>query len=267
MKKIRIFAIVAALLTAVAVYLFLLNINKPNEVKMASVIIASEDIGANTIITSDMVTTAEYPAEAVLAGTARNIGDVVGKTCDGDIIEGEALLTSKLVEPGEDYDTLAYAIEEGQRAFTLAVDDVSGIAGLLRPQDYVDVLLTISIDSVVYPEEDAASQEDANTVDGTGTAEDTNTDVTTEPAGVTVNQTYSVQLLQNIKVLAVGEIINKSELDGGAGYSTVTLSVTPEQAVQLNLAVNTGRIRLILRSPLDSETTEIENAVVDDLLE
>jgi Flp pilus assembly protein CpaB len=135
-------------------------------------------------------------------------------------------------------------------------------------------LLTISLDVVVYPEEDTDAGLGIDNEDDANTEEDTNTEGNTgteegaiEPTGVAVNQTYSVQLLENIKILAVGEVLNKGDLDNSGGYSTVTLSVTPEQAAQLNLAVNTGRIRLILRSPLDSETIEVENIGVDDLLE
>lgn len=255
MKKVRILAIVAAVVTAVLVYLFLVNINKPTEVSTTPVVIAKHAIGEDIVITKDMLTVAELPSEAVHADAAHDISEVINKTSSGGIVENEQVITSKLIEPGVSYDSLAYAIEEGQRAITVAVDEVTGVAGLLKPQDYVDVLFTITVDKIAaeQPKDEQEEQPDEQSAD--------------EKISLVLRETYSTHLMQNIKVLAVGDILEEHDTDDGISYTTVTLSVSPEQAVKLNLAEASGEIRLILRSPLNSEISETEILTVDDLLE
>ncbi len=255
MKKIRIIAILAAILTAVLVYVFFANINKPNEVEMTSVVTAKVDISKDMVISKDMLTVVELPSEAVNSFAAHNINEVVGKVVNGPVVKDEQIITTKLVEPGESVASLAYAIDEGQRAFTVAVNEVSGVAGLLQPQDYVDVLMIITIDNIV----ETQNTEGVQNVEGVQTAEETESSV--------VSRTYSTELFQNIKILAVGKRLDTKLPDEETEYSTVTLSVTPEQAVKLNLAVASGEIRLILRSPLSSEITDCDILTVEDLLE
>lgn len=239
MKKVRIFAIIAAILTAVSVYMFLTKINKPNEVAMTSVIVAKNTINSNTEITKDMLAKVEFPSQAVHINAAQNAEEILGKVSNGQIVENEQIIKTKLTEPGESLDNLAYAIEDGQRAFTLAVDEVSGVEGLLQPGNYVDILLILTIDA---PSENKLSNE--------------------------VNRrTYSTELMQNIKLLAVGQDLNERDLSSdNTTYRTVTVSVSPEQAVKLNLAANSGKIRLTLRSPMESKTIKTENIYVEELI-
>jgi len=260
MRKIRIVAIFAAIITAVLVYFFLANINKPNEVQTAAVVTAKYNIAENIIISQDMLEVIELPAEAVHTSAARSISEVVGKVSNGMIVENEQVIVTKLVEPGESFDSLAYAIEEGQRAFTVAVDEVSGVAGLLQPQNNVDILLTITVEKIA---ETDPEEEMENPIIG----EDTLLEQTTiVEENIIIRETYSAELLQNIKILAVGLQLNQNVPEEETGYKTVTLSVTPEQAVRLNLAIATGQVRLILRSPLNDEIIEMEIITVDDLI-
>lgn len=53
-------------------------------------------------------------------------------------------------------------------------------------------------------------------------------------------------LLENIQVLAVGNIFNPTKVPEGFSYTTVTLQVTSEQAVELIRA--NGKIRLLLNA-------------------
>ncbi|MBT3319637.1 MAG: Flp pilus assembly protein CpaB [Clostridia bacterium] len=260
MRKIRIIAIFAAIITAVLVYFFLSNINKPNEVQTASVVTAKYNIAENIIISQDMLEVVELPSEAVHSSAAQSISEVVGKVSNGMIVENEQIIVTKLVEPGESFDSLAYAIEEGQRAFTVAVDEVSGVAGLLQPQNSVDILLTITVEKIAETDPD---EEVEDPIIG----EDTLLEETTiVEENIIIRETYSAELFQNIKILAVGLQLNQNVPEEETGYKTVTLSVTPEQAVRLNLAIATGQVRLILRSPLNDEVIEMDIITIDDLI-
>jgi pilus assembly protein CpaB len=52
----------------------------------------------------------------------------------------EAVLKSKITSPGQ-AGTLSSLLQEGKRAVTVRVDDVKGVAGFIRPNDRVDVVL------------------------------------------------------------------------------------------------------------------------------
>lgn len=251
MKKVRILAIVAAVVTAVLVYIFLSDINETIEVDTTSVVVAKHSITEDIVITEDMLTVAVLPSEAVHADAAHSINEVLNKTSSGEIVKNEQIITTKLIEPGVSYDSLAYAIEDGQRAITVRVDEVSGVAGLLKPQDFVDVLFTITVDMI--PEQ--SSRQSGGELDDQSVEDN-----------VVIRETYSLELMQNIKVLAVGDTLEEHGAQEDVAYTTVTLSVTPEQAVKLNLAEASGEIRLILRSPLNTEISETNLMTVDDLL-
>ena len=62
-------------------------------------------------------------------------------------------------------------------------------------------------------------------------------------------------LLQNIQVLSAGENLQKDSEGKPHPVQVVNLLVTPEQAEKLTLASSQTRIQLVLRNPLDTQTT------------
>ncbi|HET9710510.1 MAG TPA: RcpC/CpaB family pilus assembly protein, partial [Pyrinomonadaceae bacterium] len=63
--------------------------------------------------------------------------------------------------------------------------------------------------------------------------------------------------LQNIKVLASGQNIDKPEDEREAkSVKAVTLQVTPEQAEKLALAATEGKLQLVMRSQIDQGNEE-----------
>ena len=110
----------------------------------------------------------------------------------------------------------------GMRAVTILTQNVSsGVAGFIRPGDKVDVHLTVT---------SMASRD--------------------FPGGAS-----STLLLQNVKVLAVNQQVDlKTENKVDANLlRSVTLLVTPEQAVKLTLGQNKGTLHLALRNPEDRD--------------
>ena len=113
----------------------------------------------------------------------------------------------------------------GMRAVTILTQNVSsGVAGFIRPGDKVDVHLTVT---------SMASRD--------------------FPGGAS-----STLLLQNVKVLAVNQQVDlKTENKVDANLlRSVTLLVTPEQAVKLTLGQNKGTLHLALRNPEDRDPGE-----------
>jgi pilus assembly protein CpaB len=105
---------------------------------------------------------------------------------------------------------------------TVKVDDAAGISGFIQPGTMVDVVVTID------PAEAASRQDPVSKI-----------------------------VLQNIKVLANGQNIDKPENEREANsVKAVTLQVTPEQAEKLALASAEGKLQLVMRNQIDQGDEE-----------
>ena len=239
MKKVKILAVVSAVATALLLYLFLGSLGRPTATATMSVIVAASDIPANTPITNEMIKTAELPAASVVTGALTDRTKVVGKIASAEIFVGEQLLEAKLVSMGESGNkTLAYAIEPGMRAITIPVDETSGLAYMITPGNMVDI-----IGEFVSTE-------------------------TSDDGSTSSKKSYTTMVLENIAVLAVDNVFSedgKADSDAPA-YTTLTLQVTPKQAMVLSAAQFEGQIRVILRSPVDNQETNQESLSLDDVM-
>ena len=256
MRKIVIFALIAALCAGALLYFYLGNLEAQKEVKVEydSIVVAAVDIPAFTPITSDMVTFRQVPLGYAHPLAARTIEEVVGLVTESEIIAGEEMLPSKLKQFGETDSGLSYVVPEGMRAVTVAVDEVSGVAGFLQRGDYVDV---ISYTSTSY-EMPTADQVQ------TGTTE------TTDPAQNAVSQSTTVIAAQNILVAAIGRSLSSStsstEDQSAIGYNSVTLILSPEDAMRVIQGSRSGSLILILRASGDHDTNTEDPVINDSLL-
>ena len=256
MRKIVIFALIAALCAGALLYFYLGNLEAQKEVKVEydSIVVAAVDIPAFTPITGDMVTFRQVPMGYAHPLAARTKEEVVGLVTESEIIAGEEMLPSKLKQFGETDSGLSYVVPEGMRAVTVAVDEVSGVAGFLQRGDYVDV---ISYTSTSY-EMPTADQVQ------TGTTE------TTDPAQNAVSQSTTVIAAQNILVAAIGRSLSSStgstEDQSAIGYNSVTLILSPEDAMRVIQGSRSGSLILILRASGDHDTNTEDPVINDSLL-
>ena len=239
MKKVRILAIVSAAVTALLLFVFLSSLNRPTDTDKMTVYIAASDISADTPIIAAMIKSAEIPAEAVVSGSVTNQSEIIGKVSNVEIFAGEQILGEKLVSTGgSGNETLAYAIKPGMRAISIAVDETSGLAYMIAPLDHVDII------------GEFLSTVSNETADGSAKVSNT------------------VMILENINVLAVDNVLSK---DGKINsdspvYTTLTLEVTPAQAMELSEAQFEGQLRAILRSPVDTDETKQPSITLDDVM-
>jgi pilus assembly protein CpaB len=69
-----------------------------------------------------------------------NSSQVLGLATNGDVVEGQQILMADLVTPG-----LTNLLTNGKRAAALPVDRVSALGGLIRPDDYVDIVYSVRV--------------------------------------------------------------------------------------------------------------------------
>lgn len=138
-----------------------------------------------------------------------------------EVLNGERRVALRSIAPGElilkdrisgfgGRATLSQIIDDGMRAVTLRVNDVSGAGGFILPGDRVDVLATIQ------PTDDRI---------------DTLTDI----------------LLENVRVLAIDQLADDSQ-EGAIIAKAATLEVAPEDSQRIALAATIGSLSLSLRN-------------------
>lgn len=242
MKKVKILALISAIIAAVLIYNFLNTLNKPANVEATKVvvIIASVNISPNAIITQDMLKMKELPLESVHVDAIKDINAALGRISSSEIIAGEQILSSKLIsaEGGSGNGTLAYDIKKGTRAITISVGNLSGLVGMIKPKNTVDIIAQ-------FQKTEKQTGGEDKTID------------------------YTTMIAENITVLAVDNVLSqegKTPNEEGVAYTSITLQVTPMQAMELSMSEFKGQLRLILRSPLDNSITKLPSITFEDVI-
>ncbi|MGL5207391.1 MAG: Flp pilus assembly protein CpaB, partial [Acidaminococcaceae bacterium] len=157
---------------------------------------------------------------------------VVGSITRETVIAGEQITVRRLVVAGKSAGFTGI-IPKDKRAMTVAVTEETGVAGFPKPGDYVDVVVTFDQQELGEP--------------------------------------VSQIILQNLQVLATNHEIEGGETAGPSSSktsnsptsktNTVTLAVNPQEATQLALSDEKGKVRLALRPFLSFESVVATTAV------
>ncbi len=209
------------------------------KVTMGVVLVAKKEIPAQTPITAEDLAFKQVPVEYIQPGAVTSLEQVMGQIASGPIGAEEQILSTKLLPPGNIGKTLSEITPEGKRAVTVAVDNLSSIAGLLKPGDYVDILALIALPKKAAPQ--AKEESDPRLV----------------------------SLFQGVQVLAMGNELAASRYkakENAAAAQTVTFALTPQEAALLSFVQEHGKIKLALRSSQDTKVESVAPADWDTLL-
>ena len=132
--------------------------------------------------------------------------------------KGEAVLTTKVTEPGEDAG-VGSRLAAGMRAFALRVDVATGVSGFVRPGDRVDVYWTGS-----------------------------------PPGGEGGEITKLIDA--NVRIIAIDQTAD-GDRNSPLVARTVTVEATPQQVAALAQAQATGRLQLSLVGADDETVPEV----------
>lgn len=222
------------LLVTVAVYKYL-PVPEPQAAPMetVTVVVAKRPIPARTLLTSEDVALKEFPRDFLPKGAVTDAADAVGKMTVAPLAEDEVILKGHLAGPDVKLQ-LSFHIPKGYRAMTFGVSETTGVAGFVEPGDRVDILWTVSGDNQYIPDPKPRSQ----------------------------------ILVENALVLAVGQDPAVRTKDGRGqmeGYTSLTLALTPDEALRVSLAAEEGTLRFVLRSAGDEEKAGRKVNTVGDL--
>jgi pilus assembly protein CpaB len=195
------------------------------------VAVASVPIAYGTELTPDKVRFVDYPKSSIPPGSFTTGAQLIppGQRRFALLEMGinEPILATKISAPGAGA-SIAALLPDGMRAATVRIDDVSGVAGFVQPNDSVDVLITRQVQGAA-----GASQV---------------TDV----------------LLQNVRVLAIDQQSKNPDGTPKLGR-TATFAVAPIDAQKLALASQAGSLSLVLRKPGEANNPVVETVSMSDL--
>ncbi len=185
------------------------------QVKQVQVVVTTTNIPQGTEVTASMLTTKPFPAEFVPDQAVSSVQDAVGRYSASNIVSGQ-IVTAPLLSTTKQAGQMSYSIPKGMVAYPLPATDLLTAGGAIQPGDHVNVLVTFNVKMVTRLSSDSGTDQD--------------------------EQPSTQQTLQNIQVL---DVLGKSSSDsststGSSGGTAVVLLVTPQQAVTLKLAKDSG---------------------------
>jgi len=215
-----VFAFVVASVASLMLYRLL---NRPQTTRaaaaMTQIVLAAHDLELGQVLKEQDVQLADWPGP-VPAGATTHPQDLVGRGVITSIYAHEPVIDSRLAAKGAG-GGLAAMIPPGMRAVAVRVNEVVGVAGFVVPGMRVDVLISGN-----------------------------------RPGGDGNLGTLTRTLLQNLEVLSAGQDFKKDAEGKPIAVQVVNMLVTPEQAEMLSLATSQTTVQLVLRNPLDRETTK-----------
>lgn len=237
-------SLVLGLLAAFLVFVYVRGLERQlyEEVDMQNVVVAREQIAAGTAIDERVLRRMAVPRKYRQPNTFPALEDVAGRVAVVPIPAGAQVSGSMLADAGAE--ALSFEVPRGRRAVAITVTDDTGVGGLIRPGNFVDIVGTFEFGRPV------------GTQNGRVMYADERTEVRT--------------LMQNVFVVAVNKELRRerlaSETSGSGGAEapgrertlrTVTLLVDPSRVQELILAQEVGDLTLSLRSSLDDTSVDL----------
>ncbi len=208
------------------------------EQNTVQVYVAAANIPFATQINNTQIKLIAWPKDNVPAEAyteediKKDPNSIIGKVAQRDFFTDEIFLKSQIKDHLSG-STLSALIKEGNRAISVRVDDVVGVAGFILPNNNADILVTGTSNKVV--------------------CQSTGRGYKIVPFA-TGGQSETYTLLPNIKILAIDQTASTDQ-DKPAVVRALTLEVTPKEAECLVQAMRTGALQFTLRNPTDTDAT------------
>ena len=121
---------------------------------VGTIVIAAKPLGFGVAVTVDNIAEIPWAAKALPEGAFATKDDLLKdgrRVVLAPLASNEPVLRSKVTGPGQRA-SLSSLLQDGNRAVTVRVDDVRGVAGFILPGDFVDVVLIKTDDERVRRE-------------------------------------------------------------------------------------------------------------------
>jgi Flp pilus assembly protein CpaB len=254
------------------------------KVETQDVVVPMGPINEGTTLTRNDVTVVKWPAAFIPQGNVFSDPELlVGRVARQDLFPGEPIFKQK-VTGSDTHGGLTAIIPPGMRAVTIAVTEIKGVAGFVKPGDRVDILTTFELDkngegsasrktrtvlqdvlvlaSAQTMVDDSKYSIDTPTGVSKGTATGTGgagKDKDDKDSDLPAASSDDQKALEKDKAKADAEKTARL-------VSSITLALTPEQTETLALAEESGTIRLSLRADEDHSIAKLSGANTDEIM-
>ncbi len=193
------------------------------------IVVASRDLPWGTPLTQKMVRVVNYPSEHLPEGRFTEIESLAGRVVLTHLRRNEPVLESKLAPLDIKTGGVVGVLHPGMRAMAVRVNEVVGVSGFLKPGDRVDIMATLQNGKK--------------------------------------DEKITKTVLENTLILATGtQMERKGPGEEPKAVKVITFEVSLEEAEKLALASTEGKLRLALRSPLNTEVELTHGATSKHLL-
>ncbi|ABY30874.1 Flp pilus assembly protein CpaB [Methylorubrum extorquens] len=190
-------------------------------VPMSEVLVAAAELPMGQTLKPEDLRWIAWPEQAISPGlierraAPKGLEDSVGAIIRTGFSANEPIRPERLVKAGSGF--MSAILPPGMRAVAITTDTrgSSSAGGFVLPNDHVDVIKTSN--------------------EGT--------------------EQFAETLLTDVRVLAVGQIVQEKNGANVVTAETATLALTPSQAETVTLAQKVGQLSLVLRSIQDSART------------
>ena len=211
-------------LTAMVVAKGMLGKSKaPTGSAQVKVVVVKDNVPPGSRLTRELLTLAPVGGDARPEGSFDRIEAVTDRVVTTQVVKGQIVLDTFLAAPGS-IAGVQNLVPEGMRLITVEVNEFSSLAGMLAPGSRVDILAALS-----DPE---------------------------------TKEMMARTIVENVKVQAVGQRLGAGPQQAGpngqpqeeqqAGFRSVTLVVSPQEAEAIHVASTAGRPWMVLRAPGDN---------------
>ncbi|WP_036290735.1 Flp pilus assembly protein CpaB [Methylosinus sp. PW1] len=211
----------------------------PTPPQTDKVLVATRDLSYGTALGEPDTNWIDWPIGAVPQGVLRKSEapnakeDLQGSYVRNPISNGEPVRRERLVK-GPTAGLMSTLLPAGHRAVAIDISPNTTAGGFILPNDHVDVMRT-------YRDNDRGRE---------GGAADLSSEV----------------ILTNVRVMAIGPIVETKNGESVVTGATATLDLEPRQAELIILAQRTGQLALMLRSMADAHEDDKRASVADDSL-
>ncbi|MCB9025640.1 MAG: Flp pilus assembly protein CpaB [Bdellovibrionaceae bacterium] len=210
------------------------------------VVVATRDINEMETINETMLDIVERPVDFIQPTAINDPELAVGMVALAPIKAEEQILGNKIMEPGP-ITGLSLQVSPGKRAVTIPIDEMRGIAKLIKPGDRVDVLAALDV--------------------GKGPSQ----------------RREVMTLMEDVVILATGvKVINElprlfekqgkdefiKNMRADTTFTNVTVEANPKEAQDLIYILSTspGSLFMTLRHPSDNRKNKLANTTIESVL-
>ena len=227
MKSKALIPLAVGLLVGVIAIKYSMDLSKPKgalgDSELTTVLVARKDIPATAEIVAEMLVIAKSPRSPLIpADVFHKPDDLIGRVAVKSIPQGAPILPSMIAPPGTE-PGLIVRVKEGFRAVAVKIDESTGVGYLVKPGDWVDVLVVMDV----------------------------------KRGQRSRPETVSRVIVQRVQVGAVGQDLGEITEEGNNTHAkSVTLLVKEEDVPKLHLAQTRGKITLAMRGQQDEQINE-----------